>query len=92
MMFRTKDGKLWPYQPGSSKQLGWVNVIVGMPGSGKSVLMNSTNLGVILTRQSGRSRSNEGLLPRVSIIDVGPSSSGLISLIRDALPVVPVSC
>ncbi|WP_313606475.1 hypothetical protein [Rhizobium sp.] len=87
MMFRTKDGKLWPYQPGSSKQLGWVNVIVGMPGSGKSVLMNSTNLGVILTRQSGRSKSNEGLLPRVSIIDVGPSSSGLISLIRDALPV-----
>ncbi|TXH84907.1 MAG: hypothetical protein E6Q77_01510 [Rhizobium sp.] len=87
VMFRTRDGKLWPYQPGSSKQLGWVNLIVGTPGSGKSVLMNSINLGVILSRQSGRSRANEGLLPRVSIIDIGPSSSGLISLIRDALPV-----
>lgn len=87
VMFRTKDGKLWPYQPGSSKQLGWVDLIVGTPGSGKSVLMNSINLGVALSRQSGRSRSNEGLLPRISIIDIGPSSSGLISLIRDALPV-----
>ena len=87
VMFRTKDGKLWPYQPGSSKQLGWVDLIVGTPGSGKSVLMNSVNLGVALSRQSGRSRSNEGLLPRISIIDIGPSSSGLISLIRDSLPV-----
>ncbi len=43
VMFRTKDGKLWPYQPGSSKQLGWVDLIVGTPGSGKSVLMNSIN-------------------------------------------------
>lgn len=87
VMFRTKDGKLWPYQPGSSKQLGWIDLIVGTPGSGKSVLMNSMNLGVALSRQSGRSKNNEGLLPRISIIDIGPSSSGLISLIRDSLPV-----
>lgn len=64
-----------------------MDLIVGTPGSGKSVLMNSINLGVALSRQSGRSRANEGLLPRISIIDIGPSSSGLISLIRDALPV-----
>ncbi|HET7411370.1 MAG TPA: hypothetical protein VFJ18_01810, partial [Pararhizobium sp.] len=87
VMFRTRDGKIWPYQPGSSRQLGWVDIMVGTPGSGKSVLMNSINLGVALSRQSGRGHTNEGLLPRISIIDIGPSSEGLISLIRDALPV-----
>ena len=87
VLMRTGDGKLWPYQPGSSQQMAWVDVIVGTPGSGKSVLMNTINLGVALSRQSGRSDTGEGLLPRISIIDIGPSSSGLISLIRDALPV-----
>ena len=87
VLLRTRDGKLWPYQPGSSEQLASVDVIVGTPGSGKSVLMNTINLGVALSRQTGRSETGEGLLPRISIIDIGPSSSGLISLIRDALPV-----
>ncbi|MEC5382746.1 hypothetical protein VSX64_18055 [Aurantimonas sp. C2-6-R+9] len=87
VLMRTRDGKLWPYQPGSSLQMSWVDVIVGTPGSGKSVLMNTINLGVALSRQSGRSDKDSGILPRISIIDIGPSSAGLISLIRDALPV-----
>ncbi len=87
VLLRTRDGKLWPYQPGSSEQTSWVDLIVGTPGSGKSVLMNTINFGVALSRQTGRSETGEGLLPRISIIDIGPSSSGLISLIRDALPV-----
>ncbi|MBB4000106.1 hypothetical protein [Aureimonas pseudogalii] len=87
VLLRTKDGKLWPYQPGSAQQLSWVDVIVGTPGSGKSVLLNTINLAVALSRQSGRSDDNNGLLPRISIIDIGPSSSGLILMIRDALPV-----
>ncbi|MGV0912664.1 hypothetical protein [Martelella sp. FOR1707] len=86
VLFRTSDGKLWPYQPGSSKQTSWVDVIVGTPGSGKSVLLNSMNLGVALSPQSGQSDDGSGLLPRISIIDVGPSSAGLISLLRDSLP------
>ena len=87
MMFRTEDGKPFYYQPGSSKQLAWVDLMVGTPGSGKSVLLNSLNLSTALSRQTGRNAKNVGLLPRISIIDIGRSSEGLIQLIRDSLPV-----
>lgn len=87
VLFRTSDGKLWPYQPGSSKQTSSLDLMVGTPGKGKSVLVNSINLGVALSPQAGRSALDQGLLPRISIIDIGPSSSGLISLIKDSLPV-----
>ena len=86
IIFRTSDGKPFPYQPGSSLQNASVDIMVGTPGSGKSVLMNAINLGVALSPQSGRAGDDSALLPRISIIDIGPSSSGLISLIRDALP------
>lgn len=87
ILFRTKDGKSWPYRPGSSQQLGWVDIIVGQPGTGKSVLVNSTNLGIALSRQSGRAAAGHGLLPRISIIDIGPSSEGFINLLKEGLPV-----
>jgi intracellular multiplication protein IcmB len=86
IVFRTSDGKPFPYQPGSSKQNASVDIMVGTPGSGKSVLMNAINLGVALSPQAGSGKDDKALLPRISIIDIGPSSSGLISLIRDALP------
>lgn len=86
IIFRTADGKSFPYQPGSSKQNASVDIMVGTPGSGKSVLMNAINLGVALSPQAGSSIDDKSILPRISIIDIGPSSSGLISLIRDALP------
>ncbi|WP_136661472.1 hypothetical protein [Nitratireductor sp. XY-223] len=86
IVFRTADGKSFPYQPGSSKQNASVDIMVGTPGSGKSVLMNAINLGVALSPQAGATIDGKAILPRISIIDIGPSSSGLISLIRDALP------
>lgn len=86
IVFRTADGKPFPYQPGSSKQNASVDIMVGTPGSGKSVLMNAINLGVALSPQAGTGKDDAALLPRISIIDIGPSSSGLISLIQDALP------
>lgn len=73
------DGKLMPYQPYSSIQASWINLIFARPGSGKSVLMNMMNLALVMS--PGLTR-----LPRIAVIDVGPSSSGLISLLRDALP------
>lgn len=79
LMFRTPDGKLWPYQPGSTKQTTWIDLVYARPGSGKSVLSNAMNLALSL--QGGLSR-----LPRIAIIDIGPSSSGLISLLQEALP------
>jgi intracellular multiplication protein IcmB len=78
-LFRSPDGKPWPYQPGSTQQTTWIDLIYARPGSGKSVLSNSINLALCL--QGGIKR-----LPRISILDIGPSSSGLISLLKEALP------
>ena len=79
LLYRSPDGKPWPFQPGSSQQTTWIDLVYARPGSGKSVLSNAQNLALCL--QGGLSR-----LPRISIIDIGPSSSGLISLMREALP------
>jgi intracellular multiplication protein IcmB len=80
LLFRTPDGKPWPFQPGSSEQTTWIDLVYARPGSGKSVLSNAQNLALCLS--SGLTR-----LPRIAIIDIGPSSSGLISLLKEALPV-----
>ncbi|MFT3742039.1 MAG: type IV secretion protein IcmB [Gammaproteobacteria bacterium] len=79
LLFRSPDGKLWPYQPGSSQQTTWIDIIYARPGSGKSVLSNAINLALALSPGVQR-------LPRIAVIDIGPSSSGLISLLREALP------
>lgn len=79
VLFRSPDGKPWPYQPGSTQQTTWIDLIFARPGSGKSVLSNSINLALSLAAGIQR-------LPHIAIIDIGPSSSGLISLIREALP------
>jgi len=79
LLFRSPDGKLWPFQPGSSQQTTWIDLCYARPGSGKSVLSNALNLALCL--QGGLNR-----LPRIAIIDIGPSSSGLISLLKEALP------
>lgn len=79
LIFRSPDGKPWPFQPGSSQQTTWIDLLYARPGSGKSVLSNALNLGLCLSAGVKR-------LPRIAIIDVGPSSSGLISLLKEALP------
>ena len=79
ILFRTPDGRVWPYQTGSTLTTTWFDLIFAQPGAGKSVLMNAMNLGTVLS--AGMSK-----LPFIAIIDIGPSSSGLISLIRESLP------
>lgn len=79
MIFRTPDGKIWPYQTGTSLTTTWFDLIFAQPGGGKSVLLNTLNFGTCIT--PGLSK-----LPYISVIDIGPSSSGLISLIKEALP------
>lgn len=79
ILFRSPDGKPWPYQPGSTLQTTWIDIIYARPGSGKSILSNSINLALCLS--AGITR-----LPRIAIIDIGPSSSGLISLLKESLP------
>lgn len=79
MIFRTPDGKMWPYQTGTNLTTTWFDLIFAQPGGGKSVLLNTLNFGTCMT--PGLSK-----LPYVAVIDIGPSSSGLISLIKEALP------
>jgi len=79
VLLRSPDGKPWPYQPGSAQQTTWIDLMYARPGSGKSVLSNSINLALCLSGGIQR-------LPRIAIIDIGPSSSGLVSLLKEALP------
>ncbi len=77
--FRTKDGVMTPYEEGSSKQASFIETGIGPLGSGKSANLNIVNLGYILA--SGRSR-----MPYLSVVDIGPGSSGVVNIIRDGLP------
>ncbi|MDD9900572.1 MAG: type IV secretion protein IcmB [Alphaproteobacteria bacterium] len=79
IMFRTPDGRVWPYQTGTNVTTTWFDLVFAQPGGGKSVLMNTLNLGTCLT-------AGVASLPFIAVIDIGPSSAGLISLIKDALP------
>lgn len=78
VVFRTADGKPWPWSPGASDQLTAIDIFYGGPGSGKSALQNTINLALVTDPR------NEDL-PRVTNIDIGPSGTGAIDEIRAAL-------
>jgi intracellular multiplication protein IcmB len=79
LLLRTPDGKVWPYQTGSTLTTTWFDLIFAQPGAGKSVLLNTLNIATVLAPGNVK-------LPFVAVIDIGPSSSGMISLIKEALP------
>lgn len=80
-LFTSPDGKLMPYQPGSALQSTWISLYTGGPGSGKSMQMFKQHFASCLAPQPGVTK-----LPYISIIDIGPSSAGLASLLKHALP------
>jgi intracellular multiplication protein IcmB len=79
MLFRTPDGKVWPYQTGTNLTTTWFDLMFAQPGAGKSVLLNSMNIACCLS-------PGITTLPYIAIIDIGPSSAGMISMIKEALP------
>jgi intracellular multiplication protein IcmB len=79
MVFRTADHKIFPFQPGSSKQVAWNNLFFATPGNGKSVLLNAMNAANVNTLGVDE-------LPLMGILDIGESSAGLINMIKDSLP------
>lgn len=79
MLFRTPDGKVWPYQTGTNVTTTWFDLMFAQPGAGKSVLLNSMNMACVLSPGIQK-------LPYVAVIDIGPSSAGMVSLIKEALP------
>ncbi|WP_151193885.1 hypothetical protein [Cysteiniphilum sp. JM-1] len=78
-LFRTPDGRVWPYQSGSSLQPSWIELIFAKSGSGKSVLLNALNLAML-----DGAKVDE--LPYLGIMDIGESSNGIISLLKEYLP------
>lgn len=78
-ILRSLDGKLLPYEIFSAEQNTWITLLFGGPGSGKSVTANRLNLE--MTLMPGLKR-----LPYIGVIDIGISSTGFISLVKDALP------
>ncbi len=81
MLYRTADGKVMPFDPGpeSGLQNTWVYYMFAPPGYGKSVAMANILIGACTSPGLKR-------LPRIGIIDVGPTSKGVIDLVKDALP------
>lgn len=87
LLARTEDGRPLPLDFGSEKQNSFGEYIFGEPGSGKSVLMSLTNLGLILNTKQLQNVDASGLdLPIIRLIDVGFSQQGLYEIVKDALP------
>ena len=77
-LFPTLDGKLYPVGLATPKQNKLTNIIVGSPGLGKSVLLNSLgNTSVVSAQQK---------LPFLAGVDKGFSMQGQIALLRESLP------
>ena len=74
VVFRSDDGKLLPFQPGSELQTAWITLYAGTLGSGKSLTLHHDNLAYLL--------DGEQEVPYLSIIEPGASSQGLIELCR----------
>jgi len=79
MTYTSLDGKMLPMEMASSEQANWNTIIFAPPGSGKSVIMLNMVLGLIF--KAGNSQ-----LPKIGIIDIGPTSRGLINFLKEVLP------
>ncbi len=79
LMLRSKDGKLLPFQPGSTMQKAWNYLIVAPMRYGKSVTQAA--IGTALCTSPGIKD-----LPYINAIDIGPSAKGFVNLIKQALP------
>ena len=84
VLFRRPDGGIWPYDPaGGSKRPLVVDVFYAPPGSGKSVLANTINIGLCLSRAA--MGSNGAKLPLIGKVDIGKSAEGFVKLLQEAL-------
>ena len=76
---RTSDGRFMPLALLSPGMASWNEICFAGMGAGKSFFLNTLNFFFIL-------RPGQVKLPWLTVIDIGMSSSGVISLIRAALP------
>lgn len=73
------EGKPVPLQAHSPDQNFWLTLISAPPGSGKSVFLNRTNAEFAVFTPGGQ-------LPFIGVVDIGPSSSGFIELVKAMAP------
>ena len=84
VLFRRPDGAIWPYDPvGGSMRPLVLDIFVAPPGSGKSVLANTINLGLCLSTAVMGARGAK--LPLIGKADIGPSAQGFVRLVQEAL-------
>lgn len=76
---RTPDGRYMPVGLFTSLQASWNEICFAGMGAGKSFFLNTLNMFFCL-------RPGQVRLPWLTIIDIGSSCSGVITLIRAALP------
>lgn len=76
---RSPDGRLMPFSLFSPAQASWNEICFAGMGSGKSFYLNTLNFFYLL-------KPGLAQLPLLTVIDVGPSSAGVIELVRAALP------
>ena len=84
VLFRRPDGGIWPYDPsGGRRRPLVVDIFVAPPGSGKSVLANTINIGLCLS--SAVMGSSGPKLPLIGKADIGKSAEGFVRLMQEAL-------
>jgi intracellular multiplication protein IcmB len=84
VLFRRPDGGIWCYDPaGGRKRPLVVDIFVAPPGSGKSVLANTINIGLCLS--PAVMATNGAKLPLIGKADIGRSAEGFVRLIQEAL-------
>jgi intracellular multiplication protein IcmB len=76
---RTPDGRFMPVGLFHSNMASWNEIAFAGMGAGKSFFLNTLNFYFVL-------RPGQARLPWLTIIDIGVSCSGVISLIHSALP------
>lgn len=80
MLCRTEDGKAYPIETGSRLQDFHTYIIIGPPGSGKSVTMTTQLFNGALLRPGMDD------LPEVRYLDIGYTSKGPFNYCRSLLP------
>jgi intracellular multiplication protein IcmB len=84
VLFRRPDGGIWPYDPaGGRKRPQVLDIFSAPPGSGKSVLANTINIGLCLSTAALGSQGAK--LPLIGKADIGPSAEGFVRLLQEAL-------
>ncbi len=84
VLFRLPNGAIWPYDPsGGSMRPLVIDIFVAPPGSGKSVLANTINIGLCLS--SAVLGSAKAQLPMIGKLDIGSSAEGFVRLIQEAV-------